>query len=155
MGCETVCSDVFTGAERRYLEGANLGRLATADTDSRPHVVPVCVALHEDTVVTPIDEKPKRGDPDELRRSRDIRENPRVSLVVDHYDPDWSNLGWVQVRGTASHLEPGDPSHAGAVSALHAKYDQYASHALAERPIIQIEPGSVLSWGTVDRSEND
>ena len=100
---------MFTEAERRYLDGASLGRLATADADGRPHVIPVCFALQEGTVVTPIDEKPKRGDPDELRRSRDIRENPRVSLVVDHYASDWSNLGWVQVRGTAGHVTPGNP----------------------------------------------
>jgi PPOX class probable F420-dependent enzyme len=147
--------DVFTEAERRYLDGASLGRLATADADGRPHVIPVCFALQEGTVVTPIDEKPKRGDPDELRRSRDIRENPRVSLVVDHYASDWSNLGWVQVRGTAGHVTPGEPSHAGAVSALRATYDQYASHALSERPIIRIDPGRVLSWGTLDRPVND
>lgn len=146
---------MFTEAERRYLDGARLGRLATADADGRPHVIPVCFALQEGTVVTPIDEKPKRGDPDELRRSRDIRENPRVSLVVDHYASDWSNLGWVQVRGTASHAEPDGPFHTGAVSVLRTKYDQYASHALSERPIIRIEPGRVLSWGTLDRPGND
>jgi len=89
--------------------------------------------------------------PDGLRRSRDIDANPRVALIVDHYTGEWSGLGWVQVRGTATHLSPGDDSHPAAVAALRAKYDQYATHALDDRPIIHVNPGSVRSWGTLER----
>jgi len=144
---------VFSDRERRYLETAPLGRLATADTDGRPHVVPVCFALQDDAVMTPIDEKPKQADPESLRRCRDIRENPRVSLVVDHYASDWSKLGWVQVRGTATLLDPAATFHSEGVAALRSKYDQYESHSLAERPLVRIEPGTVHSWGTLDRPD--
>jgi PPOX class probable F420-dependent enzyme len=133
--------------ERTYLEAARVGRLATADAEGRPHAVPVCFALDGDRFVTPIDEKPKSVAADDLRRSRDVRENPRVALVVDHYVEDWSELGWVQIRGTATHLDPGESGHADAVAALRGKYDQYADHALEERPVIAVEPGSVRSWG--------
>jgi PPOX class probable F420-dependent enzyme len=139
--------------ERAYLETARVGRLATADAAGRPHVVPVCFAVAGDDLVTPIDEKPQSVPADGLRRSRDVRENPRVALVVDHYTEEWSSLGWVQVRGTATHLGPDDPDHPGAVTALRGKYDQYADHALEERPVIRIAPGSVRSWGTLDRSD--
>ena len=44
---------MFTEAERRYLDGASLGRLATADADGRPYVILVCFALQEGTVVEP------------------------------------------------------------------------------------------------------
>ena len=151
---------MFDEQERRYLEAARLGRLATADAEGRPHVVPVCFAFVGDDLATPIDEKPKAVGPDDLRRSRDVRENPRVAVVVDHYAEDWSGLGWVQVRGTATHVDPGDGDpddgnpdgfHADAVAALRAKYDQYATHALEERPVIRIEPGSVRSWGRLER----
>jgi PPOX class probable F420-dependent enzyme len=142
---------MYSGPERRYLEAAPLGRLATADAEGRPHAVPVCFALLGDDLVTPIDEKPKSAPPGELRRSRDVRANPRVALVVDHYCEDWSALGWLQVRGTAGHLEPGEPDHDRAVAALRAKYDQYADHALEERPVIRVRPGSVLSWGSLER----
>lgn len=138
---------MFDARERAYLEAARVGRLATADADGRPHVVPVCFAFAGDHLVTPIDEKPKSVSPGELRRIRDVRENPRVALVVDHYLEDWSKLGWVQVRGTATHLGPDEPSHSGAVAALREKYDQYADHALEERPVVRIAPGSVRSWG--------
>lgn len=138
--------------ERQYLETARVGRLATADAEGRPHVVPVCFALVGDHIVTPIDEKPQRVSPDELRRSRDINENPRVVLLVDHYTDDWSRLGWIQVLGTATHCAPGEDAHASSIAPLRRKYDQYADHDLESRPLIRIDPGSVRSWGTLERS---
>lgn len=144
---------MFGPRERAYVEAARVGRLATADADGRPHAVPVCFAFAGDRIVTPIDEKPKTVPPEGLRRSRDVRENPRVALVVDHYLEDWSELGWVQVRGTATHLSPGESGHAEAVVALRGEYDQYADHALEERPVIRIEPGSVRSWGDLERPD--
>lgn len=140
----------LTDAERSYLEAARLGRLATVDADERPHVVPVCYAVLPDHVVSPIDEKPKTVGPDDLRRVRNVHTNPRVALVVDHYAEDWSRLGWLQIRGRASVREPGADSHGPAVTALREKYHQYHDHALAERPMLAIEPDQVRSWGTLD-----
>lgn len=144
---------MFERQERRYLETARIGRLATADAEGCPHVVPVCFAFADDDIVTPIDEKPKDVSPAALRRSRDVRENPRVALVADHYTEDWARLGWVQVRGAAALVAPGDPAHAAAVSALREKYDQYADHALEERPVIRLAPGSVRSWGALEHPD--
>ena len=137
--------------ERKYVETAQIGRLATADTEGRPHVVPVCFALVDDHVVTPIDEKPQRVSPNKLRRSQDIDENPRVALLVDHYADDWSQLGWVQVRGMATLCTSDEVPHSPGVAALRRKYDQYADHDLENRPLIRIKPGSVQSWGRLER----
>lgn len=139
--------------ERTYIETAQIGRLATADAEGRPHIVPVCFTLVDDHIVTPIDEKPKNVSPDALRRSQDITENPHVALIVDHYTDDWSQLGWVQVRGTATHCTPSEESHSPAVTALRQKYDQYIEHNLEERPLIRISPGSVRSWGHLERPD--
>ena len=146
---------MFEPNERRYLEASSVARLSTADAEGRPHVVPICFALVDigdgAELVTPIDEKPKNADPMALRRSRNIEANPQVALVADHYTEDWSQLGWVQVRGTANHLSPGDGTHRRGVAALRRKYDQYAAHALEERPLIRISPERVLSWGRLKR----
>lgn len=142
---------MFQKQERTYLETAQVGRLATADAAGRPHVVPVCFALVDEYIVTPIDEKPQRVSPDDLRRIRDISENSRVALIVDHYTDDWSQLGWVQVRGTATRIAPHDESHSIGVRALEDKYNQYATHDLEDRPLIEISPGSVRSWGRVEQ----
>lgn len=141
---------VLSAEERRYLEASRVGRLATADVDGRPHVVPFCFALVGEAVVTPLDEKPKRGEPADLRRVRDIEENPRVAMVVDHWSEAWDRLGWLQLRGTARLVDPGEPGHDEAIDALRAKYDQYREHALEDRPVIRIDPGSAVSWGRLD-----
>ena len=144
---------MFTDEQRRYLDSARLGRLATADAEGRPHAVPVCFALVADRVVTPIDEKPKRAEAADLRRIRDVRENPRVALVVDRWADDWSELGWLQIRATASVAGPDAEIHPRGVDALREKYPQYADHALEERPMLDLDPGRVLSWGTLTAEE--
>jgi hypothetical protein len=60
----------------------------------------------------------------------------------------------VQVRGTATVLDPDGSDHAAAVDALRAKYDQYADNALETRPVIRVTPGSVRSWGRLDRPDD-
>lgn len=144
---------MFAPGEREYVTSARIGRLATADGEGRPHVVPVCFAVEEDRIVSAIDEKPQDVGAKSLRRVRNIETNPRVALVVDHYIEAWSDLGWVQVRGTAEILDPGDAGHEAAVSALREKYDQYEDHDLESRPVIRIVPGSVVSWGRLEQSE--
>lgn len=138
---------MFDEDEYEYLAAARVGRLATADAAGRPHVVPICFAVHHDMVVSPLDEKPKTVDQLSLRRVRDIKVNPRIALVVDHWTEQWDALGWVQIRGTAELVDPGASGHEGAVSALRSKYAQYADHALERYPLIRIEPSRVVSWG--------
>ncbi|MFH5801786.1 TIGR03668 family PPOX class F420-dependent oxidoreductase [Haladaptatus sp. CMAA 1911] len=138
---------MFDKDQRDYITRARIGRLATADRDGRPHLVPICFSLLDETIVTPIDEKPKKRSPTTLQRSQDINENSCVTLLIDHYTENWSKLGWIQIRGTATHLLPNEPDHTPAVFSLRQKYEQYANHALEERPIIRIMPGSVLTWG--------
>lgn len=142
--------ELLADRERAYLEAARVGRLATADADGHPHAVPVCYACHAGALVTPLDEKPKDAPPEDLRRVRDVRANPNVALVVDHYTEAWDRLGWLQVRGRAAVVPADSAGHGDAIDALRAKYDQYESHALEERPLLRIEPGHAVSWGELD-----
>ena len=73
---------------REFVQSQRVARLATVDATPRPHVVPVCFALVEDRLYIAIDEKPKTGRPERLRRLRNIRVNPGVQVLVDEYDDD-------------------------------------------------------------------
>ena len=92
--------DVMDPAElRRRINGSMVARLATVGSDGRPHIVPITFALDDDTIYFAIDFKPKKTA--ELQRLRNIEANPSVSVLVDHYEDDWSKLWWVRADGSA------------------------------------------------------
>ncbi len=95
---------MLTDLERSFVEAHPVARLATADAEGVPHVVPICFVVLEDTLYLSIDEKPKQ-DARRLKRLRNIAANNQVAVVVDHYDDDWSQLGWVMLRGPAEIIE--------------------------------------------------
>ncbi len=110
--------------------------------------MPVCFALAGDTVHITVDEKPKRRPGGGLKRLRNIAGNPRVALVFDRYDEDWSRLAWVMLRGRADILADGT-EHAAAQDALRARYPQYRAMDLAGLPVIAVRIERVTGWGDV------
>jgi PPOX class probable F420-dependent enzyme len=106
----------------------------------------VCFALGDEALYTAVDEKPKRERA--LKRLGNIAENPAMCFLVDHYDEDWSRLGWVMIRGKAEILRDGAESDR-AVELLRARYVQYASMQL--NPVVAIRMLGVSSWGNLDR----
>jgi len=130
-----------------FLDAHRVARLATADKFGCPHLVPVCFARINGRVYITIDQKPKRNA--DLKRLRNIAENPSVALTVDHYDDaDWSKLGWLMVRGQAEILSKGS-EHEAAQERLRAKYPQLQNMQLAALPVIAIEMQRVTSWGNL------
>lgn len=145
---EPQTAPVLNAQVRAFLNQQRVGHLATVSRAGEPYVVPVCYALSEGTIYTPIDEKPKRSGT-LLRRVRNVLETGRAALVVDHYDEDWTRLGWVLLRGSAELLPPGAPEHAQAVSLLRRRYRQYQTMRLEERPLIALRIERVATWGTL------
>ena len=123
-----------------------MARLATADAAGAPHVVPVTFVLADNSVFIAIDEKPKRRSPRPLKRIANIAANPSVAIVFDRYAEDWSQLGWVMLRGQAEILVQGD-EHAHAQALMRARYRQLAAMQLEGLPVIAIRIGRVTSWG--------
>jgi PPOX class probable F420-dependent enzyme len=84
------------------LARSRVGRLGLVDDDGAPRVLPVTYAIDGETLVTAVDQKPKRRRGDELARVRWLRARPTAALTVDHYDDDWSALAWVPARSACS-----------------------------------------------------
>lgn len=100
---------------------ARVARLATADADGRPHLVPIAFAVAGETIYSAVDAKPKRTRA--LRRLANVRENPAVALLVDHWDEeDWERLWWVRAEGTGRVLDPDEAEAVRAVELLHERY---------------------------------
>jgi PPOX class probable F420-dependent enzyme len=138
---------MLTEQQRRFLESRRVGHLATADAAGEPHVVPVCFAVTGDAAYITIDEKPK-GDPRALKRLRNIAVNPKVALVADRWDEDWTRLGWVMLRGPAEILA-GGAEHGRAQALLRSRYPQYRAMELEGLPVIAIRIERVTSWGNL------
>lgn len=136
--CAASPATMFSDVERVFIERHRLGHFATADTSAVPHVVPVCFALVDDRFYFVIDDKPKRTRRG-LKRLRNIGANPRVALVIDEYDEDWSQLAYLLVHGTAAIVDE-TAEHAGAVTELRRRYPQYRAMALvpATHPVVRI-----------------
>ncbi len=139
-----------TPTELRFVEERRVGHLATVSESGALAVVPVCYALvehvGEPAIVSALDEKPKNMPDAQLGRVRHILARPEVALVVDDYTEDWRRLAWVRLRGLAELVSPGEEGHAEAVSALRAKYPQYAGMAIEARPLIRITRLAAASW---------
>jgi PPOX class probable F420-dependent enzyme len=92
--------------------------------------------------VTMIDQKPKTTTT--LKRLDNIEANPRVSVLVDAWSEDWSELWWVRVDGTAKTHDSGDLWEV-ARSLLVAKYPQYRQDP-PRGPAIVITVDTVRFW---------
>ncbi len=134
-------------AER--LESWPVARLASSASDGRPHQVPIVFARSRGRLWSPVDGKPKRGG--ELARVRNLRAYPEVSLLLDDYSSDWTQLWWIRIDARAEVLQPAtadDPEVSAAIAALEAKYPQYARVPVLRAPptLIAFEPGHIASW---------
>jgi PPOX class probable F420-dependent enzyme len=116
--------------------------LATVDSDSVPHVVPVVFAVSGGVVYTAVDAKRKTTR--RLRRLANIAVNPRVTMLVDHYDDDWSQLWWVRADGLAEVHHSGEQMAIG-YAVLRRKYLQYERIAL-DGPVVTVDVKRWSSW---------
>ena len=138
----------LTDAARAFCERSRVARLATADANGVPHLVPVCYAIIGDSLYITIDEKPKRtGTP--LKRLRNIAENPEVAVTLDRWDEDWRRLAWVMLRGRAEILPSGE-EHDRAQARLRERYPQYRTMDLAPLPVIAVRIARATTWGDLD-----
>jgi PPOX class probable F420-dependent enzyme len=132
---------VSAAEARRRFAAASVARLATVDARGHPHLVPIVFALARETVYSVVDAKPKRTT--ELRRLQNVRSNPRVSVLVDHYDDaDWSALWWVRADGAARVLDPVEPEARAGVELLARRYPQQRPTG----PVLAIDVERWTSW---------
>ena len=141
---------IFSPDQQAFLARMRVARLATADAAGQPHVIPIVFAADDQNVYSPLDEKPKRVAPSQVKRVRNLLANPQVGIVVDEYHEDWTRLVWMMVTGTATVVEDGE-SHAAGVRLLEEKYPQYRMMPLASRPIIVVTPRKVTTWKANNR----
>ena len=130
---------------KALLATAVVARLATVDESGRPHLVPVTFAADGDHLYIAVDHKPKTTA--NLKRLRNIEHDPRVSLLADHYEDDWSHLWWARADGLASVLKEGEEGRDGLLDLLARKYRQYTEQR-PDGPVISIEVTRWTAWAS-------
>lgn len=128
-------------ASRARVQTLKVARLATIGTDGSPHLVPITFALEGETLWTAVDHKPKRTTA--LQRLANIDRDPRITVLFDHYDEDWTKLWWCRATGRADVLHDG-PEHTRGVQALMERYEQYREH-VPDGAVIRV---SIEAWRT-------
>jgi PPOX class probable F420-dependent enzyme len=106
---------------RRRLADARVARVGTVDEQGRVHVVPVIFVLEADTWYSPSDTGKRPA-----KRLRNLDADPRVTILVDVYDEDWSRVWWVRMRGRGRAVE-GGAEHERAYRLLREKYLQFTA----------------------------
>ena len=139
---------------KTIIDKARVARLATVDSECKPHLIPVVFVFHNDCYFIPIDEKTKRSRPENLKRVKNIQQNPNVALLVDEYDEDWTKLYFIMIQGKASiiggkELEQNklallEKAH----KLLSGKYVQYQEIGIREY-VIMIVPQKVITCKNV------
>ena len=125
-----------------------MARLATIDPDGRPHLVPIVFAVEGDTLYSAVDRKPKRSQT--LRRIENARVRPDVTILVDHYEEDWSRLWWIRLRGRARVLDAGTERER-ARALLADKYPQYRAEP-PDGPVLAVDVYETRAWSASSAS---
>jgi PPOX class probable F420-dependent enzyme len=131
---------------RRLFATVSVARLASVRPDGAPHLVPVCFAVDGETLYTAVDAKPKTTK--QLARLRHIVAEPRVAVLADHYEDNWTRLWWVRMDGRARIVD--DPAERErALALLAGRYPQYRDTP-PDGPVIAVDADRWSGW----RAEN-
>ncbi len=126
----------------RLLRSSRSATLGTVDERGRPHLVPIVFAYHDGRLYTAVDHKPKSSY--RLKRLRNIAANPHVSVLVDHYDDDWTRLWWIRIDGPARLVDSGARFQS-ALALLAGKYEPYAAQP-PPGPVIEVRVENIRAW---------
>ena len=133
---------------KSVIDRARVARLATVDSENKPHLVPVVFVFDGNYFFIPVDEKRKKVKPEKLKRIKNLQNNRNVALLIDEYSEDWTKLAFVMIQGKATIITTktqGNIQLQEAYNKLTTKYSQYQKIGLSEMCII-IKPEKVTSW---------
>jgi PPOX class probable F420-dependent enzyme len=139
---------------KTIIDKARVARLATVDSECKPHLTPVVFVYDNDCYFMPIDEKTKRSKPENLKRIKNIQQNPNVALLIDEYNEDWRKLYFIMIQGKASIIGGKELQQNEQVllekahKLLCGKYVQYHEIGIGEY-VIMIVPQKVITWRNV------
>ena len=126
--------------ELSFIKKMGVARVATADAEGMPHVVPVCPLVEGSRIYFASESS--------ARKIQNIKANPEIAIVFDEYHDSWRGLKGVMIRGQAKLVDRKMFAHVR--SKLYKKYPKYESDAaleFGESSVIEITPEGKVAWG--------
>src|SRR5438105_8305422 len=127
---------------RRFATG-RVAYLAALRADGTAALVRIVVEVIGNRVVSAVEPKPKRTP--QLAPLRHIAQDPRVTLLVDHYEDDWQLLWWARAQGEARPVAEGAERDE-ALARMLAKYPQYETLASPFGDAVIVEVKRWTGW---------
>ena len=128
-----------------------MATLGTIASDGRAHLVPITFTLQDDVLYSAVDDKPKSTR--SLARLANIEADARVSVLVQHYEDDWTRLWWVRVDGVARALGAGEERDE-ALRALASKYERYREDPPTGQ-VIAVDASRWTGWAFGEGGRHD
>jgi PPOX class probable F420-dependent enzyme len=127
---------------RRKVAEARAVRVGTIDEQGRVHLVPVTFVVDVGTWYSPSDAGPRPA-----KRMRNLRADPRVTILIDSYAEDWSQVWWVRLRGHGRVVGSWS-EHEHARDLLNEKYPQFAGAPSEEGagPVMAVDVEEWSGW---------
>lgn len=123
------------------IERERVCRVATVGEAGVPHLVPVCHVLADGKIYF--------ASGNDAKKVLNLKANPRVTVAVDLYSDDWTNLKGVMVQGRGKLIDRG-PRFRKIRALLYRKYPQYPDEAALDESdsvVVEVTPTRVFSWG--------
>ena len=134
----------------RLIDEARIARLAQLDFEQQVHAIPFVFVRLDKTLYSPVDGKPKRHA--KLSRLAWVEEAPSVTVLIDEYQEDWTQLWWLRIYGEAKVIRADAPNWDLIAEKLRERYPQYAAPPSGvelfngEPTMLSIEIGRWRSW---------
>ena len=134
-----------------YLRRTRVARLGTVDQKGRVQIVPIVFANTANEIFFVVDRKAKKGK--DLKRLKNIANNPMVTLLADCFSEDWSKLSYLIIYCKARILDTGKelPRKEKYARFLLEKYPQYSKGSyfpprVNEAVFVELVPIRAVYW---------
>ena len=141
---------VISAKLKSLITDSSIAYLSTVSHKGHPYIVPICFVLLDQNFYSLLDNKPKNVQLLKLKRVQNIISNPKVALIVNHYEDDWDKLWHVLIKGNGS-IVSNELERRAAIKSLKQKYGQYLHMDVDLNPVIKIRPTNIVSWGATSR----
>ncbi len=123
---------------KQFVAAARVCRIASVRPDGEPHAIPVCPVFDgESTVYVDIGSR--------YTTAEAYRANPRVAVLIDEYDDDWSRLKGVLLRCTREEATGEERDRAWAM--IREKFPAYKPIGWKPRLTLALRIYDWRQWG--------